>query len=711
MTVNSRYLLIIALLSVLLLDAHASQLNSYLSNYLPNSTISNATFYNHTTVSGSSYIVMRLAGGSSQYIVIENQSGSYTIITNVSVIQSVLAPVISTGFYPNATQLSYLNTTMHHYQDYSRPNLTQCVQQLGIVNPSTSTSYVCAANFSNAGIATCMQNTCDTVPICGGHLKYPGSYLQQFGVPSPFSDGIQNLSIIYNNLSTDYSSYYLLLSSINRTNTGQVINGLSSITGKISTIAQTINLNTVFPPPPGYTYSACNPSLPPTKQPAKCISNYADVCASVPFNSTALSGIKGELSLLQSESPSPSEIANISANSSVLAQNYITIGLTQKNGAAFTSLLLNLRPKIEALTNSSNLLLSRYGNSTLGASIHVLQNQLSIVENAGVNQDINLANKTLTAMLANATSAYNKTNATYDQVYLLAQNNTAALLAAQLSYQQVPSNLAKLANQQQQINGQIDGQIGANSSATLLPELQNIKIESSLFVAPLTIGYMIKVLDSPFITAILSPSTAPVPQKIASAPLYAALESLIIGILVLAVIFVITYFRVMRKGKMKGKKSQRTWIVVFAVLVVLVIVFTYSTYAYSASAGSFLPFNYFVNSLKASPSAYIVLNGSAASNYSIGLCAATIQGYLAKAGKSVQIVKLTNYSCVSGSNISVLGLGCYNDILSSGKPAIFISQSSSSNITYKGLYGTVLYATGNVTSGKYCTLSTLLKSV
>jgi hypothetical protein len=116
-----------------------------------------------------------------------------------------------------------------------------------------------------------------------------------------------------------------------------------------------------------------------------------------------------------------------------------------------------------------------------------------------------------------------------------------------------------------------------------------------------------------------------------------------------------------------------------------------------------------MNTLKASGNAYIALNGSAGSNASIISCANTMQGYLADAGKSVQIIRLTNYSCVSGSNISVLGLNCYNNILNSGKPVILISQSRQNQIVYKGLYGTVLYASGNVTAGSSCLLSTLFK--
>jgi hypothetical protein len=219
---------------------------------------------------------------------------------------------------------------------------------------------------------------------------------------------------------------------------------------------------------------------------------------------------------------------------------------------------------------------------------------------------------------------------------------------------------------------------------------------------------MIKALDAPFIGSLLAGSSSPAPQLISTAPLYAAVESLIIGVLLIIVIFIITYIRVIRKGKLKGnKKKQRTWTIIFVVLVALVLIYTYATYAYASNANIFLPFNYYVNTMKASASAYIALNGSAASNPSILSCANATQGYLASAGKSVQLVKLTNYSCIAGGNI---GLSCYNDMLGSGKPVIFMSQAQQDQIVYKGLYGTVLYASGNASSGSSCLLGTLFKN-
>ncbi len=704
------YLIAAAALLALLLNAHASSLSNYLLTYIPNATVSSATFHN-TTLNGNSYIIMRVSAGG--YIIIENASGSYSLVTNTSTIKAILTPFLLTGFYPSTAQLTYLNSTMLAYKRYSSPNITDCLTLTGIQNPETGSTYVCSTNFSATSVSDCLQNTCDTIPICGGHLKSPReSELQAFPPPSTFTYGLQNLSIINNNLTTDYDLYFFLLSSINTTNSGTVISKLSSIVSGISNIMQTINNNPLFPPPPGATYAACNPLLQPTQEPPDCIANYAQYCTSIPTDPAELAGVSSMLSTLQSELPSAAGIALISSNSSTAAQNYINAELQQTNGAVFDRLLATVTPKFNTILNKSKALLSRYDNNTLSQSLLALQAKYNAVVSAGVNQNVSLANRTLQLILANTSSVYNKSNAYYNRVYATSQNNSAALLTDQLNYQQVPVALAVMASEQQEINAKLNSGIDSNDVASLSPEIQNIQQGSAMFSAPLSAGYIIKAFDEPFITAILGSSNEPIPGKTAAAPLYAMLESLIIGIVVIAVISAIIFLRVIKKGRLKNNRNMKNLMIKgFVLLIGIVIIFSYATYAYASSAVNFLPFSYFMSSLKASGTAYVALNGSAATNSSIIACANTIENYIKNAGKSVQIIKLTNYSCISGSNISTLGLDCYDGILGSNRPVIFISQSQQNNITYKGLYGTVLYASGNLTVGRYCTLGSLFKNV
>ena len=148
-----------------------SGLTAYLSNYIPNATISGSTFFGNQVVNGNSYVIMKLPG-SSNYIVITNQSSKYSIITNTSTIQGVLTPFLVVNYRPSAATISYLNSTMSAYEAYASANLTNCLQATGIYDPMTKTSYVCNATITSTTITNCLQNTCDAVPICGGHLSH-----------------------------------------------------------------------------------------------------------------------------------------------------------------------------------------------------------------------------------------------------------------------------------------------------------------------------------------------------------------------------------------------------------------------------------------------------------------------------------------------------------------------------------------------------------
>ncbi len=706
---NKPILLVLMLTAVLFVNAgtHAAALNSYLSNYIPNSTVNAANYFN-ASLNGANYTIMQIS--LNDYIIIARKPGSYSLVTNKTTIDAVLTPFIFNNYYPSQAKLSYLNTTMHAYQSYTATNLTDCLTVTGIYDVVQKTTYTCSSKFDNANISACMQNTCDTVPICGGTQKKPASELSSFGVPSPFSYGVQNLSIANGRLTGDYSDYFAILAGINRTNAGTAIGSLITIASNISQIATNVNNNPVFPPPASTTAAECSSGGNPLNQPWYCVA--AGYCSPLPFNSTAMGNIQGTLASIQQQLPSTSGVSGISANSSIEAQNYISSYLHTKNGAAFASLLSIYTPKISMLANSTDLLLSRYDNQSLNASISALQNQFSLTERAGVNQSMSIANSTLASMLANTTAVYNRVNASYGQLYSIADNNSAAIISDELSYSSVPTKLAAIANQQQQLNAQLNSGLSENAFAAALPQLQQVRVETSLFIAPLTIGYTIKLLDAPFITGLLSSSNAPVPQKIASAPFYAAMESLIIGILVIFVIFIIVYLKVIRKGKLKNNnRGVMNWTLVFVALAALVMIYTYATYAYGQSATNFLPFNYFVNSVKASNTDFIALNGSSiVSNSSISECVSVLKGYLNASGKAVQVVRLENYSCISGSNISVLGLDCYNKILSNNQPVIFITPGTGDNITYMGLYGTVLYASSGSANGPSCMLGKLFRN-
>lgn len=687
--VKAVYLIAMMFAFAMLYSAHAasisSSLNAFVSTYVPNSVVSNSSFYNQT-LNGNSYLIMQIPGNQN-YVVIQNSSAGYSFVTNVTTIEDILSPFLFSKYYPSASTLNSLNSTMRQYMDYSALNLTDCVIETGIDSNACTLANNCFA--------------CESVPVCREVLNSVG------GVDSPFGYGIINFSNQYDILNSSYKEYFTALASLNSTNAGSVAQKLSTITANISAVQANMDNNPIFPPPINQNFQSCNAGGNPLTQPWYCTA--VGYCFAIPFNVTALDKIEGTVATLTSSLPSPARIAAISENSSATSSSYIGAHLTSVNGVAFTAMLARLLPQYNSIVTSSNTLLARYDNSTLNASVQILEAKFNSVVSAGVNQSVSAANVTLSSSIANATKTYNSANAVYSQVYAVSQNNTKELLADQLSYNPVPSQLASIANEQQNINAKLMGRINSNTIAAILPSVQSIKMQSMLFVAPFTFGYLIKQVDSSFINALLSGANSYAPARVAMAPTYAALESLLIGLLVILVIYLISHFR-SRKDKSRNSKKMHENKLLFVVLIVLVLIYAYATYAFAQNANTFLPFNYFLNAVKASPTVYVALNGSASTNGSIASCVTTIDTYLAKVNKSVQTIDLRNYSCVSGNNISTLGLNCYVNVLASDKPVILISQSQNNMITYKGLYGTVLYASGSAVEGNSCTLSSLFRN-
>ncbi|MGI0100152.1 MAG: hypothetical protein ACREBH_00275, partial [Candidatus Micrarchaeaceae archaeon] len=280
--------------------AHAASvhpaLDSYLLTYMPNATINSAVFYN-TTLNGASYIIMQL-NANNNYVVIENSSASYTMLTNITLIDSVLTPFLTSKYYPNNSTLSYLNSTMESYRRYGYANISDCLVETGLNTGATCT------------LANECQS-CTTVPNCHKALSDNG------GPNSTFGYGIMNFSAAYDKLNSSFNSYFSLLASINRSNAGIALSGMSSDTDNISTILSTINQNPLFPPPQNFP-TTCNPATPPNKQPWYCVA--VGYCPEVVQNITALYTIKGDLSSLEAGIPSPSGIESISSNSSAAAQ-------------------------------------------------------------------------------------------------------------------------------------------------------------------------------------------------------------------------------------------------------------------------------------------------------------------------------------------------------------------------------------------------------
>jgi hypothetical protein len=201
-----------------------------------------------------------------------------------------------------------------------------------------------------------------------------------------------------------------------------------------------------------------------------------------------------------------------------------------------------------------------------------------------------------------------------------------------------------------------------------------------------------------------------IPSKIASAPFFAALLSLIIGVIVLAIIYLLTYHRLMRKKKIHHTRHvKKTWIKLFAIMFVVVLIYAYITYVFASSANLSLPISSFINVVHSSSNVTILINQTVSSNPSISTCVSSLKSALLSMNKHVNTITETGFVCNVASSSSLVSSDCINKMLSSGVPIIFIDGSNVNELAYKGLFGNILYASGSSVQGSSCPLSNIFK--
>ncbi len=675
-----------ALLALSSAATPSAALSSFLSAYMSNATISQFSFYN-LSLNGSSYVVAASSNGTT-YLAIGSTGGKYALLANASAINPVLTSYFSQ--YENLSAVSYLNTAMQNYRNRISANLSDCITETGINPPKTN-------NVSQAELG------CQSIPNCNKAMGGAGG----FGTASPFSLGIQNFSVEYWTLNNSLNSYFSLVHNINASNAGDSLSGIGSDISNISAVSSEISTNPIFPPPGNVDFSKCNIAALPTQQPWYCVA--IPYCSYPSFNSTLLSTISSTQQQLTASIPSKAKIAVFSSASAQAASSYIIVANSKINAPAYYAFLNTTYPTYNSLVASALALLTKSPDTNLSSALVQLNASFKAILSNGVNVSIGTETTGFNSVLSSFVSSYNAANLSFAEASSYTSNYTLDAVAAQLNYRHIPPKLAELAAQLQAL----DLQTGTGSNATAvqaaIPELRVIGVQLGVYVPLTTIGYLIKLADGWFINAALAGSNSPVPSKIASAPTYAALLSFLIGLIILILIYLSTHHRLARHHKLRrDRRSAAAWAFLFVFIFVLVLIYTYGTYAYAKAANNFLPFAYFTGYLHSSKAAYIVLNGSAAySNPGITACAGAIASVLTSQNKSVKTIQATNYSCVAGGTVSPLGVGCIDTALSAGTPVVSLSQFGS-GIVYKGLYGTMLYASGANATGSSCIVAQLL---
>ncbi|MGC8651661.1 MAG: hypothetical protein ACP5UH_00190 [Candidatus Micrarchaeia archaeon] len=676
--------IMLSLLATTALGANAS-LVQYLHIYMPNSTISSYSMHNES-IGGNAYTIMQHG---ISFIVVNATHGNYSMLTNATQIYKALRPYVLSVYAPSKSVLASLNASMSNYEAQAAPPLDDCRIETGL------NYYTC--NATNG----CFS--CQTVPICSYWLPDYGGPTGVMGL------GIMNFSAKYGNLVANYSAFYNALHNAS-VDPYASISAMKNALSNISHIATVLPQNPIFPVPQNFSasnFSSCPSYLAPTQEPWYCVD--IGMCEYTTFNSTLLQSMQNTVQQLSMLPLSNASIMQLSANASNLAYAYIAPVVRAKETAAFDAFLNATMPKYNSTLFNAQALLSRINNATLNESVSKLVATFAAIKKLGINQSIALANTELLASISNVTGLYSKLDALYAPLNSSISSASVAAIRDQLDFRHVPPELAKLSAEQQGIALELMQGVSSSSLQAMLANESAVSKGIAAFSGtPFTFGALVKDFDGGIVSYMLYSPTGSVSAKIAASPAYAALLSFIIGVIIVLLVYSLTYARFKKRKKIKlNRRVRRSWSIVFIVLFILVLIYTYATFAAAQSANAFLPFSMFASRLHSAHSAAIIVNDSGSFNAAQLLCAASLQKSLQSEGKSVAILAAQNYSCIS-ANASLSGVQCFNKLLAAGTPIIHLGSGSPSYIAYKGVYGNMLSAQGNATYGSGCTLGKLL---
>ncbi len=660
-----------------------SSFGAFLGKYLPSAVISSSSFYNQS-VGNYTYIVIKTSKG---YIVANTTSGKYSIIVNSSLIYPVLHSFLISMYFPNQSVFSNLSTEMHSYVSQASPTINDCLIETGLVQYSCTLGNEC---FS-----------CESVPVCRKVLASTG------GPSEPFGLGIMNFSSSYGSFNSSYASFTSALSGVNVSNFGSRISALQSAFSRISSISKTMPQNPIFPLPSNFNvaqFQNCSGSS--ASMPWYC--NSVGFCRYLSFNSTLLARIGAQLSSLSSMPISNSSIKSQSAASAQLADSFVEPVISSELTAEFDAFVNATYPKYNSTVKEASFLASRMSNSSLSYELSSLKVQFAQILNASISQNLSKANSSISSSISKLNTLDFKLGSAYMPVYNASLYNTMLITFHELDYASVPYSLAKLAAQEQSINAELSSVINSSELSSLSSLASSIKASASSYAPAFSMPAFTKSIDGGAVAAMLAGSGASIPSKLATAPLYAALISFAIGIVLLLLFYSLTYGRLKKRHKLRlTHRTRRTWRLLFLLLFVLVLIYTYATYAYAASANSFLPISYFISAIKSHGLVLIALNASAPINLSTASCATSLQSTLSSLGKVARVISISNYTCtISNATETITGRGCYNDLLASGTPVIFLGANYTA---YKGMYGNILHVGNGLSNGSSCYISKMME--
>jgi hypothetical protein len=565
------------------------------------------------------------------------------------------------------------------------------------------------------GGATCTYAnycaSCGSVPVCREALSGTG------GVTGPLGMGIMNFSAQYNQLNSSYNQYFSLLANITPSNINTNLAQMSSDLSTMGTVSAEMPNNPLFPLPAGFNPSQL--SICPTYTNMAAAPWYCSAlgyCMSVSFNSSALSQAQSLVSSLQNLPVSNTTIYKVSVNSSAAVNSYALALAKAKNYTLFNATMKLLVPLYNGAVANATVAYNRTQNPSINAALAKLKTTFTTVQSAGPNQNVIKANALVMGLISNLTAVSSGANSAYQQMTALATNNTLAILIAQNNYRTIPVALAALASKQQDLNAHILQQnLNTSVITATTAQLKNISAEIKAFGGSSSaLAVFVKAADSGFVSGLLGALNMPPQAKVSLAPAIATLESLIIGVVIILLVYFLLYGGLKRKSKLRHHRMashvMRAWRILFVALFVLLLVYLYVTYTYASQANSFLPLSEFNTALGSSKQVYLVTNTSEVYNTQLQQCITAIKSKLSAAGITPTSISGNGNTCTMldsyGNNLT--GANCYDHMLSLGTPAIEFNGTGAT-FAYSGLYGNVAHVGLGLAYGSKCYISEMIK--
>lgn len=671
-----KYVLLLALLAA---SASAASYSSVLAKYNVSSSVTSILVPVPLQYKGANYTLLYLHGN--PYLLANDTNGTLVFSSNTA--YAVAGNYLTT----NALSSPYIHEAyvqMQNYEASSASSINDCAQETGLAG-TTGENTCTDANYCAS---------CGTVPVCKKVLSGTGGPL------GPFGQGVMEFEAQYSNLTSDYATFYSSTEYINSSNAQSSITNMNNAFLGIKTITEKIYQNPIFPPTANLTassYAQCNipgniglrSNLSSSSGPWYC--NAVGFCGATTYNYSALNSISSLLSRISSLPISNAAITSTAGNLTNNAYSYYKPILYKQKSVVYVHILNTTLFGYGKLVNNSLNLSAHISNSTFVDALSALQKSYANLTSDYVNLNLTTYNKTLASQMSSLTNQYKTVNATYSSIKKLSESNTHLILTYQLDSDSPPSQLSALAFSEYSINNQIDSKI-SNTKATY-SQLQSINqsLHTMSAQAPILPG-ITRAFDSGIVTSIEAGMSAPYAIKVASAPAYATLISLIICLVLLAILFVF-YMSLNKKHHISANpEARRNWRIIFAVAILLIIIDLAATYSSAMQASSFAPASSFASAVNSAKTVLIINNGTSTG---ITNCSKQLSAALSSDGKTASVVSISSTGLCTINGFVGNESSCIDHAAVESYPAIVLSNGNSSSINTYSFYGTALFVSGS----------------